>query len=235
MAQLARAASLLLPAERQLRSMNTTFLAAANPGEIEIRTSMLRSGKGMSTVAAEARQDGEVLTVAHLTFGTSRPGSFTAPSVVIPAVPGPNEGDVHVNLHTPEFFNKAIEARWVGDDRLFSGVDDPTLRLWIRLAGPAVTKDCGLLVALLDAPPPPLWCSLTTPALVASASIHLQVLVDPARLPGARPWFLYESRRSHAADGHSDIQGRLWAEDGRLCGVVTQHIADFSSSLYPSK
>ena len=70
----------------------------------------------------------------------------------------------------------------------------------------------------------------TTPAPVASVTTHMQLLRDPASLPGEHPWYLYESTATHMGDGHSDIQGRLWHEDGGLCGLITQHIADFSSS-----
>ena len=35
---------------------------------------------------------------------------------------------------------------------------------------------------------------------------------------------------THAGGGMSDIQGRLWHEDGTLCGLITQHLADLSST-----
>ena len=102
---------------------------------------------------------------------------------------------------------------------------------WRKLSdADKVNEEAAHLVALLDAAPPPVWTALTAPAPAASAMLHLQVTCDPAGLVGERPWFLYESYASHMGGGHSDIQARLWAEDGTLCGVATQHIVDFTSS-----
>ena len=174
-----------------------------------------------------------MLTVAALAFGASRSGSVTQPSASMPPTHARRLRDapkepMH-NPHTPEFFREQVTAHWASDDALLGAHGAPTVRLWLRFADP-VKKDVGLLPALLDAAPPPVWCALAKPAPVASVTTHMQLLRDPSSLPGEHPWYLYESTATHMGDGHSDIQGRLWHEDGGLCGLITQHIADFSSS-----
>lgn len=226
-AQLARASAALLPPDRTLRSMNTTFLAAGGPGEVDIHATILRSGKGMSFVTAEVRQAGSLLSVAHLSFGTTRTGSFQAPSLAMPSPVPPAHHAPLDNPHTPAYFRKQLEMSWASESELLKGADEGLIRMWMRFGTP-VTKDCGLLVSLLDAPPPPIWCYLKRPAFVASVSTHMQLVREAATLPGEQPWFLYESTLTHVGNGHSDIHGRLWHQDGGLAGLITQHVTDFS-------
>ena len=239
-AQLSRASALLMPPSRRLRSMNTTFLAPASVGEVTVTARVLREGKAMSHVAVEAHQEGQLLTVAHCAFGASRPGSHTEPSLAMPSgLPPPGHEPFAELKFAPTFFREQMEAQWVERDgvRLLAGAAEPSIRLWLRFresprptGGLPARKDCGLLVALLDAPPPPIWTALSRPAVVASVSTHMQLVRDPEELSGEHPWFYYESRLTHAGDGMSDIQGRLWHEDGTLCGLITQHLADLSST-----
>lgn len=230
-AQLARAAALQLPDDRRLRSMSTTFVAPGGPGVVELRANVVRTGKGMSFVSAEAWQDSRLITIANLAFASSRPGSLSKPSAPMPAVPPPPEQNKPIELEhlAPEMFREQVDKAWVGDHPVISGVDEPKIRLWFRFSRPVIQRDGGWVSAMLDVPPPPLWCALEHPARCASVTTHLQLVRDPASLPGAHPWFLYESTASHMGDGHSDIQARLWHEDGGLCGTITQHVADFSS------
>ena len=103
----------------------------------------------------------------------------------------------------------------------------PSLRY--RFSTPT-RKDHGLLVALLDAPPPPIFASMSRPCPAASVTTHMQLVADPASLPGERPWFVYESKATYMGSGHSDIVGRLWCEDGTYVGSIALHIADFSAT-----
>ena len=235
-AQLARASVQLLPADRRLLSMNTTFLAPASAGDVEITAKVLRNGKAMSYVAAEVAQAGTVLTTAHLAFGTSRAGSQSHPPLPMPSglpEPVPEPLPETVAPFVPEYFRDRMEVRWASETRLLDGATDPVIRLWMRFREKPV-RDCGLFVAMLDAPPPPIWSAFTKPAVCASVTTHMQLLQPAAteeeeEAGHAHPWYLYESRSTHMGGGHSDIQGRLWREDGAMVGLITQHVVDFSA------
>ena len=133
-----------------------------------------------------------------------------------------------IKPYMPEFYRERLDLRWASETAMLGGSSDPTIRLWYRFKAPT-RMDHGQLVALLDAPPPPIFASMTTPSPAASVTTHMQIIADPASLPSGQPWFLYESKASYMGSGHSDIQGKLWCEDGTYVGAIVQHIADFSA------
>ena len=77
----------------------------------------------MSYVAAEARQAGSVLTVAHLAFGAAREGSHEiAPLARMPAVLSePAHTPADIQPFMPEFFREKLQLRWAREAPLLVG------------------------------------------------------------------------------------------------------------------
>lgn len=233
LAQVARTAQQCLPPTRRLRSINMSFLAPVLPGEVLLTTSILRSGSAVSHVRVELYQDDEsgLCATAELTFGSGRAG------VAQPAPPRPATALPHDCLPMKAFggFTDHLEHRWTGTDAMLSGAARPVVQGWVRPRLPA-TVDAGLVVAMLDSFPPPVWCAITKRCPAASLQLHMQlvrdVVPDTAAAP-AHPWFFYESHATLIGGGYSDIQGRLWLEDGTFLGLVTQCVVDFSDRTLP--
>lgn len=237
LAQVARAAQQRLsePPTRRLRSINMSFLAPVSPGEVLLTTSILRSGSAVSHVRVELRQGGEsdLCATAELTFGSGRAG------VAQPAPPRPATALPHECLPMKAFggFTDHLEHRWTGTDALLSGAARPVVQGWVRPRLPA-TVDAGLVVAMLDSFPPPVWCAVSKRCPAASLQLHIQLARDDVpHMPAApaHPWFFYESHATLIGGGYSDIQGRLWLEDGTFLGLVTQCVVDFSDRTPPAR
>ena len=247
LAQVARAAQQRLrdvsdadePPTRRLRSINMSFLAPVSPGEVSLTTSILRSGSAVSHVRVELRQGGEssgeseLRATAELTFGSGRAG------VAQPAPPRPATALPLECLPMKAFggFTDHLEHRWTGTDALLSGAARPVVQGWVRPRLPA-TVDAGLVVAMLDSFPPPVWCAVSRRCPAASLQLHMQLARDAVpHTPAApaHPWFFYESRATLIGGGYSDIQGRLWLEDGTFLGLVTQCVVDFSERTLPAR
>ena len=258
LAQVARAAQQRLrdvsdaaePPTRRLRSINMSFLAPVSPGEVLLTASILRSGSAVSHVRVELHQGGETLcaplsrtggadfrlalcATAELTFGSGRAG------VAQPAPPRPATALPHECVPMKAFggFTDHLEHRWTGADALLSGAARPVVQGWVRPRLPA-TVDAGLVVAMLDSFPPPVWCAVSKRCPAASLQLHMQLARDAVpHTPAARahPWFFYESHATLIGGGYSDIQGRLWLEDGTFLGLVTQCVVDFSDRTLPAR
>ena len=233
LAQVARAAQQCLPPTRRLRSINMSFLAPVLPGEVLLTTSILRSGSAVSHVRVELYQgdESDLCATAELTFGSGRAG------VAQPAPPRPATALPHDCLPMKAFggFTDHLEHRWTGTDAMLSGAARPVVQGWVRPRLPA-TVDAGLVVAMLDSFPPPVWCAVEKRCPAASLQLHMQLVrdvPDTAAAP-AHPWFFYESHATLIGGGYSDIQGRLWLEDGTFLGLVTQCVVDFSDRTLPA-
>ena len=232
LAQVARAAQQRLPSTRRLRSINMSFLAPVLPGEVLLTTSILRSGSAVSHVRVELYQgdESDLCATAELTFGSGRAG------VAQPAPPRPATALPHDCLPMKAFggFTDHLEHRWTGTDAMLSGAARPVVQGWVRPRLPA-TVDAGLVVAMLDSFPPPAWCAVNQRCPAASLQLHMQLVRDDVTAAApAHPWFFYESHATLIGGGYSDIQGRLWLEDGTFLGLVTQCVVDFSDRTLPA-
>ena len=235
LAQVARAAQQRLPPTRRLRSINMSFLAPVLPGEVLLTTSILRSGSAVSHVRVEFYQgddESDLCATAELTFGSGRAG------VAQPAPPRPATALPHDCLPMKAFggFTDHLEHRWTGTDAMLSGAARPVVQGWVRPRLPA-TVDAGLVVAMLDSFPPPVWCAVNQRCPAASLQLHMQLVRDDVpdtAAASAHPWFFYESHATLIGGGYSDLQGRLWLEDGTFLGLVTQCVVDFSDRTLPA-
>ena len=235
LAQVARAAQQQLPPTRRLRSINMSFLAPVLPGEVLLTTSILRSGSAVSHVRVELYQgddESDLCATAELTFGSGRAG------VAQPAPPRPATALPHDCLPMKAFggFTDHLEHRWTGTDAMLSGAARPVVQGWVRPRLPA-TVDAGLVIAMLDSFPPPAWCAVNQRCPAASLQLHMQLVRDDVpdtAAASAHPWFFYESHATLIGGGYSDLQGRLWLEDGTFLGLVTQCIVDFSDRTLPA-
>src|SRR5688572_33209142 len=84
---LARAAGAELPADRPLRSALVDFIAPVAPGQVELETRVLRSGRTLTHVEARLIQADEVAAVFTGVYGGSRSTSLRFAGAAPPAAP----------------------------------------------------------------------------------------------------------------------------------------------------
>jgi len=234
-ALLVRAADSLTPDDRRLRSLTVGFVGPVTAGSVTLRARVLRAGRGVTHVRAELLQgdspepDQHALCAhALLTYGVSRPSSIRLPSLQAPAVPGP-EGIADMPAIpgiVPEFLSN-FAVRWTVDSLPFTG-SEAKVQGWIRPRFPG-SVDSAVLMAVIDAWPPPLLSAADRP--VAVTSLVWQVALSDAFEPtaeGDRPWWLYDAAPAFGGHGYSDVEARLWDGDGMLMACSRQVYADFS-------
>lgn len=64
------------PADTGLRGLQTCFVAPVSPGEVQIGVQLLRQGRNVCQVQAQALQEGQVAAVLLGVFGAERPSSL---------------------------------------------------------------------------------------------------------------------------------------------------------------
>jgi acyl-CoA thioesterase len=224
-----------------IRSLHTAFVGQVAHGPLSIDVELLRRGRSMSHLRAEASNPGSPR--GHLTtgiFGSTRSGfSFTdlRPPV---GVPTPDDcrsfrdplPDGALQFEPMPFWTERVEGRTaLGHAPWEEYVPDRAERaMWYRFDHPPFlangTIDPLALVVLADTMPGAVGEKIgPEDRMWFAPSVDLTVhLLDVCR----SPWLLAHNRARHAGDGYASADMALWdcGEDGagtpRLVAYATQ-------------
>ena len=212
----------VVPEGRLCRSLLTSFVGPVKVGSVVAWPTVLRSGRSLTHVEVKVWQGDTVRAVVLGAFGTTRapaPGfeGWEAPAVMdvgeaqaMPFLPG----------LTPAF-TQHFEYRWTNGAMPFAGASEPHVQGWCRPRFPS--GGVGLIAALADAWPPPIWTTLTRPAAGSSVTWQLDVL----RPEAVSDWWLYDARTIAAREGYTDFSGGLWTAHGELVATSRQCFAAY--------
>jgi acyl-CoA thioesterase len=206
---------------RAARSLTVHYLRAAQAGPAEVRTTVARAGRSLSTVTAELHQDGERLALATAAFAAPREGGWAFHDAVAPAVPRPEDLSTQ---RLPDAVMPAIahrfEYRPVTTGRVFGGADRADVTAWLR-PREAAPYDPVLLATVSDAHAPAVFAKASAP--LATVTVDLTVhFRAPSGAGHASGWCLGTFRSTVAADGYVEEDGEMYAEDGTLLAQSRQ-------------
>lgn len=219
--------SLPTDAALSLQGFQGTFLAPLGPGEVELRTASLRSGRNVTFVESRVFGGGELRASFIGAFGRERTSSVAVAPREMPSAPGPESlaRFPRVPGLTPPFADY-FDFRWTSGAQPFSGVGPAGIAGWVRPTSPT-RPDEGLVLALLDSWPPPILSLMPGPSPASTMQWQLEVY---AKVDEVAPdaWWFYESRAAVACNGLSSSEAWLWTAEGRLVAYERQAIADFA-------
>lgn len=218
------------PAETSLRGLQTCFVGPVSAGEVEIGVQLLRQGRHVCQVQAQALQGGEVAAVLLGVFGADR-GSSLAPHR--PLRPAPrHEADALPPPPTvlptgAPVFLKHFDMRWSEGSPPFSGGQGRSSRIHLRLAGDEASRLSTELqtVLLADLPPTPAIGQLTRPS--ANSSVTWALELRPVDGQPAHGWWRADNESLMIDGGYVNHRSELWAPDGRLAAYGSQVVAVF--------
>jgi acyl-CoA thioesterase len=226
---LARAMERAIPAGRPARSLLVDFVAPVAPGEVQLSTTLLRTGRALSHAEAKLTQGGNVCAVMVGTFGVP-----TGSTLVIDADPPPPCAPASAYPRSPYLeglmprFVRHFDQRWLGPDLPFTGRGRGELLGYVAHAAPAPSDLAGLL-ALIDAWPPAVLPALTKPAAASTATWMVDVLAplgDPDALTTEH--HLYQAKTVAARGGYASTESRIWSPSGALLAASRQLTLEFS-------
>ena len=218
---------------RRLRSVLVSFVGPILPDapfRCEVET--IRRGSSFTHLEGRVVQGEQVALVVQGGFGSGREGGVRVPAPPLPDIAAPGELPElpYVAGLAPEF-TRHYEYRLERESVPFSRSRTGRMRTWLRLRDEGVAYDEAAVVALLDAPPPPIWPMLSRPARGASITWHATLLDLPEETVSGgedAPWFCFESKVNAAAHGYVELSATLWDAGGRALMVGHQVFADFS-------
>ncbi len=217
------------PAEASLRGLQTCFVAPVAPGEVQIGVTLLRQGRNVCQVQAQALQGGQVAAVLLGVFGADRPSSL-APRR--PERPAPrHEADA---LPVPPArppgapaFLQHFDMRWADGPPPYSGGEGFRSCIHLRLAGGEAASLSPELqtVLLADLPPTPAVGQLSRPSANSSVTWALELRPLPPQAPLG--WWRADNESLRVDGGYVNHRSELWAPDGRLAAYGSQVVAVF--------
>jgi acyl-CoA thioesterase len=205
---------------RTLRSFTVHYLRPPVEGPAQVRTTLERTGRSMTTVTARLEQAGRPLAISLAAFASARP-SLEFCDVVPPDVPPPEE--LRARDEPPMIeLGRRYETRWALGGLPFSGSDVARAGGWIRLAPAEGSQplDHHLLVAFTDAWMPPVF--VRTPDRMAVPTVDLTVHVRSPLPEAYDDWCLVDFRTTVAHDGFLEEDGAVWTRDGTLLAQSRQ-------------
>lgn len=233
--QALRAALHTLPDDRGAHSLHSYFLRAADVRQpITYSVTRLRDGRGYSSRAVQATQDGTVvftLTASFHSRTTDVPPSLDR-QAPFPQVPSPDEVATLPSPRGPGGLVVAdpvlemLELRFVHDPwHGHSGPHGPTQCFWVRSRHPLpedrAVHDCTLaylsdvnLARTAQHPHRSGGRDLLVASLDHSLWLHRPVRADQ--------WLLFVQESTNAVVERGLTHGRLYAEDGTLVASTTQ-------------
>lgn len=209
---------------RTPRSLTIHYTRAPEPGAIEIRTTIERQGRSLSTLSARMEQAGKVTALALAAFSVpwDAPAANELPMPELSPPDAERRSTPKLFKGAPEFTHQLVMQPRVGAVP-FAGSGAP-MRIggWIGLPEPRPV-DALTLALFCDAWFPPSFIALDSPAIspTVDLTIHFRQAIsecdcDPASLCLS----VFDTRLLH--DGLFEEDGVIWASDGTVLAQSRQ-------------
>jgi acyl-CoA thioesterase len=216
----------LVPADRELRGLDTTFVGPALAGEISIDAEVLRVGGAVTIARARLWSDGKIAATLTGIYGMAR---ATALSLTPTVAAG-----VRPALELPEWsaaamggpsFARHFGHRWAEGALPYTGSSLRTSKIYVRHKDPAPLTESHV-VALIDSIPSVIVQLMGTPAPSSSLTWTLQFLRhDYSFAPEA--WWRIDAEVDSAGGGYSCESCLLIDPNGAPAAVARQMVAVF--------
>jgi acyl-CoA thioesterase len=216
----------LVPRDRPLRGLDTTFVGPALAGEASIDAEILRVGKAVTIARARLWSDGKIAATLTGIYGMARATALSiTPTVaadVPPALDFPQRSPA--DMGGPSFARQ-FGYRWAEGTRPFTGSSLRTSKIYIRHNDPAPLTESHV-VALIDGIPSVVLQLMSTSAPSSSLTWTLQMLRhDYSFAPEA--WWRIDAEVNSAGNGYSCESCVLLDPNGAPAAVARQMVAVF--------
>jgi acyl-CoA thioesterase len=216
----------LVPADRSLRGLDTTFIGPAPAGEVRIQAEILRVGKGVTVAYARLLSEGKIAATTTGIYGAARKSELLLAPAISTSVPRP--GDLPdrevISMGGPTFLQH-FGFRWAEGERPFAGTSSRVAKIYVRHIDAAPLTESHV-VALIDCIPSAVLQLMSKPAPSSSLTWNVQFLRhDYSFAPDA--WWRIDSEVNSAGEGYSCESCTLIDPNGAPAALARQIVAVF--------
>src|SRR3984957_13791955 len=216
----------LVPADRGLRGLDTTFVGPALAGEVSIDAEILRVGKAVTIARAKLWSEGRIAATLTGIYGAARAAALSITPTVAAEVPAALEvpGRDGADMGGPSFV-RHFGYRWAEGARPFAGSSLRTAKIYVRHKDPAPLTESHV-VALIDSIPSVVLQLLSIPAPSSSLTWTFQFLHHDYSF-GREAWWRIDPEVNSAGSGYSCESCVLIDPSGAPAAVARQMVAVF--------
>ena len=215
----------IVPADRPLRSLQTTFVGPAPPGIWQLKARVLRVGKAVTLAQCEVIDEGEVAATIVGVYGMARPSAVIVKPEHVSAARGMKEArEVQYRPGMPAFIQH-FALRWVEGAKPFSSSPRTPTKAFIRHRDPAPLTESHV-IALVDCIPTPALAMFTAPAPASSLVWTLEFFEHHLNFAADR-WWRIDTDIDAATQGYVNQTGVLNNPDGVPVALTRQLFAVF--------
>jgi acyl-CoA thioesterase len=216
----------LIPMDRKLRALQTTFVGPALAGNVRLEAQILRTGKVVTIAESRLWSADQIAATFTGIYGAVRVSSISlAPSPQPQAASVVDLPNSDRPLGLAPSFLQHFDIRWAEGSRPFTGTRLNRSKAYIRHRDPAALTESHV-VALIDCIPSVILQMMTTVAPSSSMDWTLQFLRhDYTHSPDA--WWRIDSEVNAAADGYSSESGIIYDPSGAPAAFTRQLVAVF--------
>ena len=215
----------LVPRDRPLRSLQTTFIGPAGPGKWRIMARVLRVGRAVTLAQCEIIDAEQIVATQVGVYGLARQSVVSIKPAAGPA-PRPVEEIKEVRFQPDRMpaFLQHFAIRWAQGARPFTATRSPS-KAFIRHRDPAVLTESHV-VALIDCIPTVALSMLNAPAPASSLTWTVEFFEHDLSFPAER-WWRIDSDIDAATEGYVNQTGLLIDPNGRPVALSRQLFAIF--------
>ena len=215
----------LVPRERSLRSLQTTFIGPAGAGTWKVRARVMRVGKAVTLAQCEVLDGDQVAAVQTGVYGMARESAvLVKPASIVPPRKVEDINEVNFSAERAPAFIQHFALRWAQGAKPFTGTRSPS-KAFIRHRDPAALTESHI-VALVDCIPSPALSMFKAPAPGSSMVWLLEFFEhDLDFSPG--DWWRIDSDIDAASGGYVNQSSLLHDPNGRPVALSRQLVAVF--------
>jgi acyl-CoA thioesterase len=217
----------LVPADRILRELDTTFVGPALAGEVRISAEVLRVGKAVTVAAARMWSDGKIAATMTGIYGAARESALSLSPIAAAGVPRaedlPDPESVSDRAHAT--FLQHFGFRWAVGSPPFSGTNSRTSKIYVRHQDNAPLTESHV-VALIDCIPSVVLQLMTKPAPSSSLTWTVQFLRHDYSF-AADAWWRIDTEVDSSDQGYACESCVLIDPAGKPAALARQMVAVF--------
>lgn len=216
----------LVPVDRPLRSLQTTFVGPAPSGTWQVNARVLRVGKAVSLAACDILDRDQIVATQVGVYGAGRESAVRVRPSAVPSPRGIDEiREVRFKPGFAPSFVQHFAIRWAEGKLPFSGSPRSPTKAFIHHKDPAPLTESSL-VALVDCIPTPAMSMFTSPAPASSLVWTLELFEHDLHFAPDAFWRL-DTDLDAASEGYVNQTGVLNDPNGRPVALTRQLFAVF--------
>lgn len=216
----------LVPRDRPLRSLQTTFVGPAAAGTWRIDARVLRVGRAVTIAHCDIVDAGQVVATVVGVYGGARPSAVSVGITPQTAARSVDEcRDMSFREGVSPKFIQHFAVRWAEGAKPFSGAVKTPTKAYIRHLDPAPLTESHV-VALIDCIPTPTLSMFRAPAPASSLVWTLEFLEHRFDF-SPEAWWRIDTDVDAAGKGYVNQTGVLIDPEGRPAALTRQLFAVF--------